>query len=118
MPTKKGGLDLQNPVTLANAKYLSLICAISELIGAVTVARESSTANHLLALREERRDRQKIQDDTTNAKLKGIVEELEVTDRHLILRAKNTGSWMDVHGTTVTDTVLAAMEFVIFVCIL
>ena len=35
MPVKKSVLGLQDQVTSANYKYLSLICASSELIGAV-----------------------------------------------------------------------------------
>ena len=53
---KKYVLGLQYPVTSANDKYLSLLRAISELIGAVTSQRYFSTVDHILALREERRD--------------------------------------------------------------
>ena len=42
------------------------------------------------------------------AKIKGLVEDLESPDRRLITRAKNTGSLMTVWGTTVTGTVLSA----------
>ena len=76
------------------------------MVGAVTGERAFSTANSLLALREEILDGLKSRDDTNKAKLKGIVKYLESLDRHLILRAKNTGSWLNVWGTTVTGTVL------------
>ena len=49
---------------------------IIELIGDVTGASKFSTSNHPLVLREERRDGQKIQDDTNGTKLKGLVNEL------------------------------------------
>ena len=69
---------------------------------------EFSTAYHMLDLREERRDIQQIWDD---AKLKGLVDDLEANDRRLILLTKNTGSWLIVRGTTVTGTLLAATDF-------
>ena len=59
MPVKKAGLGLQNPVTSVDEKYPSLQHASTELIWAVTGERELSTANNLLALREERRDGKK-----------------------------------------------------------
>ena len=36
--------------------------------------------------------RTKIRHDTNNAKLKGLVNDLESYDRYIILSAKNTGS--------------------------
>ena len=63
---------------------------------AVTGASNFLTADHLLALKEERHNRKKIGDDANDAKLKVLVEELEETDRRLILRAKNTGSCMTI----------------------
>ena len=62
------------------------------MVGAATGASKFSTSDHLLKIREERRDRQKIQDDANNAKLKGIVKDLRASDLCLIIRAKNTGS--------------------------
>ena len=50
------------------------------------------------------------------AKLKGLVKDLEATDLSLVICAKNTGSWLTVWGTIVTGTVLAAMEFSDFLC--
>ena len=51
-----------------------------------------SFGDHLLALREERRDGQKSQGDTNKDKLKGLVKDLEELDCCLILFTKNTGS--------------------------
>ena len=67
-----------------------------------------SNADHLLALRVERRDRQKNKDDANYATLKGLVGYLLDTNRRLILWAKNKSAWMSVRGTTVSDTVFSA----------
>ena len=95
----------------ANEKCRSSLCVSYELIGAITGEREFYNANHLLDIREDRRYDQKIRDYTNEAKLKGIVREPEALDLRLIVRAKTTGSWMTVRGTTVTGTVLAATYF-------
>ena len=116
IPVNKYVLGLQEPVSSSNKKYLSLLCASSELIGAVTRASECSTSNHPLSLREERRDRKKIWDDFNNVKLKGLVQYLKAPDRHLILCSKKTVSWLTVRGTTVIDAALAATEFCDFLC--
>ena len=50
------------------------------------------------------------------AKLKGLVKDLKALDRRLIIRAKNTGSFLTVRVTIVTGTVLAATEFCDFLC--
>ena len=110
MPVKKAGLGLQNPVTSADEKYLSSRRASTELIRAVTGEGEFSTADHFLTLREERRDGQKRRDDANGAKIKELVDDLKAPDHRLILRTKNTGSWLNVRGTTVTGTVLAAID--------
>ena len=70
-----------------------------------------SNADHLLVLREERYDGQKIRDYTNDAKLKDLVSDLDSADQLVILRAKNTGAWLNVQGTMVTGTELAATEF-------
>ena len=56
----------------------------------------------------------KIRDDANKAKLKGLVKDLKALNRHLIIRAKNTGSWMAIQVTIITDTVLAAADFLDF----
>ena len=68
-------------------------------------------AYNLLVFREERRDGQKIRDEVNDAKLKEIVADLDGNNRHIILRSKETGNWMNIWGTTVTGTLLAAKEF-------
>ena len=55
---------------------------------------ELANADHLLALMEERRHGQRSRDDVNDAKLKELVEDLDGTNRRLILRAKNTGAWL------------------------
>ena len=47
-----------------------------------------STANNLLEIREEICDRQNIQDNDNDSKLKGIVNYIKSPDRSLILRVK------------------------------
>ena len=69
MMVKRSGIGLQDPVMSSNDKYLISLRASSELIGAVTGEIKFSTADHLLALREERRGRQKIQYNANDAKL-------------------------------------------------
>ena len=83
----------------------------SDLIGSVTGETEFLIADHLISLREERREEKKRQDDSNEAKLKGLVKDLKSTDRCLILHAKNIGSWMTVHDTTGTSKVLAGTKF-------
>ena len=96
MPVNKFGLCLQDLVTSANEKYLSLICASSDLIGDLMGASEYLTANCLMELREESHDGQEIKDITKYAKLKGIFKFLEAAARRLIIRTKNTGSGLTV----------------------
>ena len=69
-----------------------------------------------MEIREERHDGQKIWDDTNEAKIKVLVKDLEETDHRLIIRTKNTGSWLTVQGNTVTGTLLAATGFSDFLC--
>ena len=49
--------------------------------------------------------------DAKDAKITGIVEDLEAPNGCLIIRTKNISSLMTVWGNTVTDAVLAATEF-------
>ena len=48
-----------------------------------------STSNHLKVLREEMCDRKKIRDEANDAKLGGLVDNLEALDRRLILSTKH-----------------------------
>ena len=75
---------------------------------------ELSDANHLQSIREYRSNRQKKWYDANDTKLGGLVENLKSSDRRSTLYAKKTDSWMTLKGTTVTSTVLAATDFVIF----
>ena len=52
-----------------------------------------------------------MQGDANNAKITGPVKDLESLDRHLIIRSKNTGSWLTTRDTTVTSTVVSATGF-------
>ena len=88
MPVKKDGPGLHKPVTSADKKYLRSWRTSTELIQSVAGEGKFSTADHLLALREKRRDVQKIRGDSNNANLKGLVEYLKASGRRLILRAK------------------------------
>ena len=65
IPVNKSDLGLQYLVTSANQKYLGLLCASIELIGAVTRVSNFSTTGHLLALRGERRDNFFVMTPTT-----------------------------------------------------
>ena len=108
IPVKKSSLGLQDLVTSANYKYLSLIRTNINLIVVITGERGFSTAGHPLVLREESRDGKNIWYDANKAKLKGLVKDLEALNRRLIFHTKKTGSWLTVWGATVTSTVLAS----------
>ena len=75
-----------------------------------------SNSGHLRTLSEERRDRSKDWDAAYKSKLKGLVIDLKGTDKRPLLRAKITGACLSVCGTTVSGTVLSAMEFWGFLC--
>ena len=62
------------------------------------------------------RDRQKYREVANETKLKGLVQNLKGTDRRLIIWAKITGAWLIVHITTVSVTLLSAIEFRDFLC--
>ena len=67
---------------------------------------EFSTAGYLQEVKEERRDSRKPWDDFNKAKLEVIVKNLDTFGCGLLLSAKQTGSFLNVRGTIVTDTVL------------
>ena len=85
MPVNESGLGLLNPVTSAKEKYLSSKWVSAELIWDMMGVGAFSDTNRLLALREERCDRQKDRDITNENKLKNMVQELKGIDRRLIL---------------------------------
>ena len=102
MMVKKSGPSLLNPVTSAKKTYLSSQCEKKELILAVTGEGNVFNAYHLLDLRYERREGQKIRTEVNNAKIKGLVADLNTSDHCIILRAKNKGDWMNVRSTLFT----------------
>ena len=70
--------------------------------------RALSNTDNLQNLSEERRDGNKDRESAYESKTKGLVSELKGTDKRLILRAKISGAWLSVRGTTVSGTVLSA----------
>ena len=60
---------------------------------------------------EESRGRQKNGYDVNDAKLKDLVAYLDSSDRRLILCSKNTVACLNIRGTMVTGTALAATKF-------
>ena len=75
-----------------------------------------SNTEHIRTLSEERVYRKKDRDTAYKTKLKGLVRNLKVTYKRLILPAKITGAWIIVRGTIVSVTVLSAMEFWYLLC--
>ena len=67
-------------------------------------------ADHVWNLSEERRDRKQAQDVVYKSRLKGLVNDLKVTDKRLLLCAKITGAWLSVRVATVSGTVLSGTE--------
>ena len=59
-----------------------------DLIRAVTGGGDFSNANNLLGLTEERIDGQKNRGGANEAKLKGLVKDLKITNMRLILQAQ------------------------------
>ena len=77
------------------------------MIGAVTGESNVPTADHIQAVKEQRWDRNKYQDDPNDAKLREIIND----EKHVFLGAKYTASWMSVRSTTVTGTVLSTTDY-------
>ena len=111
MPIKLSGLGLLNPVISANYNCQFSQWGSVELIRAVTGGGAFYNTNHLRALGEEICDRQKYRGVENETKIKGLVQDLKVTDRRLILRSNLTGAWMSVYSTTVSGAVFPATEF-------
>ena len=106
---KKSVLGLLNPVTSVKNKHLSSQRTRVEIIGVVTGGGALSNADHLLIFSKERRDGQEKLDDANDATLKGLVGDLIGTNRRVILRAKNTGAWLNICGTPLTGTLFLDM---------
>ena len=75
-----------------------------------------SNADHLWTLSEERRDGKEARDVAYESRLKGLVINLQGTDKRLLLRAKSTGECLSVRGTAVSGTILSDTEFWGFLC--
>ena len=86
------------------------------MIGAVTVEGVFSAADHIWAVKWERRDRKKDGDAMNDAKLRGIVSNQGDFEERLFLRTKHMSAWLSVWVTTVIGTVLAATQFRGFMC--
>ena len=82
----------------------------------VTTGGELSNADPLQTLSEERRDRKKTRDVAYKSRLKGLSSNIKGNKNSLILRAKITGAWLSIRGTTVSGTVISATEFWDFKC--
>ena len=50
-------------------------------------------------------------------KLKGLVRDLKVINKHLIIRAKSTGVWMSVRRITFSGTLLSSTKFRDLLCV-
>ena len=111
MPVRKSGLGLLNPVTAYQEKYLSSTRGSAELIRAVTGGGGLSNTNHLRTLSEERHGVKEARDVAYESRLKGLLSNLQGTGKQLLLRAKSTGAWLIVCGTTVSGSVLSSTEF-------
>ena len=111
MPVKKSRMGILNPVTSTQEKYSSSQRGIAELVRDVAGGEAFSNADHLRTLIKERHDGKNDWDAAYEYKLKGLVSDLKCTDKRLLQRAKSTGAWLSVHGTTVSGTVLNATEF-------
>ena len=92
MPVNKSGLELLNPVTSAQEKYLISTRGSTELVRAVTGGGAFSNSDHLRTLSEEQRDGKKDRDVVHKSRLKGLVSDLKGNDKRLLLRAKSTGA--------------------------
>ena len=116
MPVMKAGLGLLNPVTSAQEKCLSSTRGSAELTRSITLGGQFSNADHIRNLCEEQRDGKEARDIAYKSRLKGLVSDIKVTDKRLLVRAKITGTWLSVRSTTVSGTVLSATKFRDFLC--
>ena len=111
MPVNKSVLCLLNLVTSEQDNHLSSTRGSTELVRAMTGGISFSNADHIRTLSEEQRDRKKYRDVAHKSRLKVLVCDLKGTYKRLLLLAKIIGAWLIVCGTTVSCTVLSAMEF-------
>ena len=92
MQVKKSVLGLLNSVTSAQEKYLSSIRGSEELVYSMTGGGAFSNSDHLWTLNEERCERNKSWDVAYKSRLKGLVSNLQGTDKCLLLHTKSTGA--------------------------
>ena len=76
----------------------------------MTGGKEFSNAGHLQTLSKELNDGKNYQDAAYKSKLKGLVIKIKGTEKRLLLPAKSTGACLSIRGTTVSGTVISAME--------
>ena len=84
---------------------------ICMLIGAVKGEWDFSIADHIHAVKGERRDGKKYWDAANDEKLHGTVSDQGAFEKRMFLHAKHMGAWMSIRDAMVTDTVLTAKEF-------
>ena len=77
---------------------------------------EFLTANHVRAVSEEGSEVQKARDEANDIKLVVTGQDCPNLECIIMLRAKNTGSWLMARGTKVIIKVLSGMEFFDFLC--
>ena len=70
-----------------------------------------SNAYHLRTLSEDQCDWKKSWDVAYESRLKGLLSDLQGTDKLLLIRAKITGACLSVRNNTVSGTVLSATGF-------
>ena len=116
MPIKVARLALLNTVTPQKEKYLRSHKGSAELIMDVTGGGALLNSDHLWTILDEMRDVKKEREFVNETKLKGLSRYLKGTERSLLLQAKSSGAWPGVRGTTVSGTVLSAMDFWDLLC--
>ena len=72
---------------------------------------EFSNAYHFRTLSREQPDGKKYLDVAHESRLKGLLSGIKGSDNRLLVRAKITGAWMSVRGTTVSGTVISSTKF-------
>ena len=108
---KKSGLGLKNPVTSAHKKIDISQRTSIYLVNEVTGESKFSTTDHVIAVRDERSEGGEERNRDNKIKLAETVQECPKLESRIMLHMNNVGSWLTAHGTTVTGTVLAGMEF-------
>ena len=116
MPVKKSSLGLQNLVKSAHKTIERLQIMSIKLINAVTGGNNLLTANHIGAVREERREGQESCNEANKINSVETLQDFPKLNLIILLCKKNTSSLLTTHGTTVIGIVLSAMKFRYFLC--